>query len=153
MENFQKGDFVDFEGNVHYIVVCGKYYFQGIGFGFSVTNPKDIFDMERGKQIAENRCDTEQMYIEAPHGGFLRFNLEVLTKAYLDYLCNNPGIMIKGYNTRKTKYYRKEKILDKLSSMTESERNFIKKVGQFTNKEISEIKQLSKVLCTDKLFQ
>jgi hypothetical protein len=153
MENFQKGEFVDFEGNIHYVVVCGKYYDKGISFGFSITNPKDTFNMDRGEQIAESRCDTEQMYLEAPHGGFLRSELETFTKSYLDYLCNNPGITIKGYNTRKTKYYKKEKILDKLRSMTESERNFIKKVGQFTNKEISEIKQLSKVLCTDKLFQ
>lgn len=138
-------EFVDFNGEKRVVTSCTVYSsdFGGqILLGYSVQNPKDAYDKKIGEQIALNRAMSGDNTLEAYHNGILIENFDNIAEMHINYLLNNPGIMIKGYNKKREKFLLDQKNRALVESMTESKKNQLITLAQATPRDIEEAKKL-----------
>ena len=138
-------EFVDFNGVSRIVTSCAVYDndFGGqILLGYSVQNPKDEFDAKMGEKIAYSRALSGDNAVEAYHNGILIENFDKIAEMHMDYLINNPGIMIKGYNKKREKFLADKKNKAIVDSMTEEKKVELIALAQATPRDIEMAKKL-----------
>lgn len=162
--NFLSENFVDYQGNSHTVTVCMLNIYNIFSLGWSCSNPKDTYDENAAKVIAQERaypkwkklssdiCDIDfeksNNIIQVSRPGFALENFEEFSKdilsTYLKYLIKHPAVMIKGYNHEAGKYKEKIKAYDTLSKMTPEEIKNMKSLATTSPEEIEANKKLYK---------
>lgn len=139
--NYKVGEFVDYLGVTHKFVVCavstgnlkdseGNEVFnvlrmetyddymdeldipRALFLGVSICNPKDEFDLEKGKTIAYNKAttikDINHPAIYTTRPGFINTEVvEALLNNSVEYIKRDPGSVIPGYDEARKKYLKK----------------------------------------------
>lgn len=139
--NYKVGEFVDYLGETHKFVVCavstknfedreGNEVFnvlrmetyddymdeldipRALFLGVSICNPKDEFDLEKGKIIAYNKAttikDINHPAIYTTRPGFINTEVvEALLNNSVEYIKRDPGSVIPGYDEARKKYLKK----------------------------------------------
>lgn len=139
--NYKSGEFVDYLGETHKFVVCavstknfkdreGNEVFnvlrmetyddyvdemdfpRALFLGVSICNPKDEFDLEKGKIIAYNKAttikDINHPAIYTTRPGFINTEVvEALLNNSVEYIKRDPGSVIPGYDKARKKYLKK----------------------------------------------
>ena len=149
--NYKSGEFVDYLGETHKFVVCAVStknledsegnevfnvlrmetyddYIDEVDFpralflGVSICNPKDEFDLEKGKTIAYNKATTVKninhpaIYTTRP--GFINTEVvEALLNNSVEYIKRDPGSVIPGYDEARKKYLKKKEDEEFLASV------------------------------------
>lgn len=149
--SYKNGEFVDYLGETHKFVVCAVStksledsegnevfnvlrmetyddYVDEIDFpralflGVSICNPKDEFDLEKGKIIAYNKATTVKninhpaIYTTRP--GFINTEVvEALLNNSVEYIKRDPGSVIPGYDEARKKYLKKKENEEFLASV------------------------------------
>lgn len=114
MISFLTKEFTDFRGDKHLVTACIFRETSIWQLGWACQHVGDKCDMKLAKQIAVNRASNHRVnnVIECVAPGFIHANegkfMEFILKCYIDYLCDNPAIMIKGYKHEKTRYLKKQ---------------------------------------------
>jgi len=140
--NYKVGEFVDYLGGTHKFVICavstgnledseGNEVFnvlrmetsddyidemdfpRALFLGVAICNPKDEFDLEKGKMIAYNKAITVKninhpaIYTTRP--GFINTEVvEALLNNSIEYIKRDPGSVIPGYDEARKKYLKKK---------------------------------------------
>lgn len=148
---FVYGEFKDFKGETHKVVVCGITYVdidvKYLFIGAAIQNPKDEYNKALGEKIAYSKAEKEETWLSSSHLGLFNSNtVPYILKDYLGYICNNPSKFIKGYAEAEQKYH--QEILDKqyLSTLSDEDKSLIKKISSLSESFISNAKKLAKYL-------
>lgn len=97
---------VDKQEQTHHFVVCGvAVKGQGIGIGLSVTNPKDVHNIELGYTIAKGRALKKPIatYYVTPKYPLTENVLKDLVMNAVDDIMSYPDAFIGGINKKKSK--------------------------------------------------
>lgn len=148
--------FIDFKGLEHKVVACAisntpepiddgygelaisyiKYCYPEtvqcveriVSIGYSICNPEDTFDENKGKSIAYHKAlnNLSKPILCSPVKGVIN---KTLVKALLDqevkFVSENPERVIKGYNDSKARYEKRKKTEEEYNSLNENERNIV----------------------------
>lgn len=144
---YQVKELVDYEDKVHNVTACLIYdnVDKCIYLGYSISHPDDIYDSEIGETIAYERASTtENNYVYALKMGFLINNLDNILDMYLNYLVNNPGIMIKGYNKRKAKHNNEIKYKELINNLNYAQIEVLKQISNISEEQLVLARKLAK---------
>jgi len=176
--NYKVGEFVDYLGVTHKFVICAvstgnledskgnkvfnvlrretynDYMDEEIDFpralflGIAICNPKDEFDLEKGKIIAYNKAitvkDINHPAIYTTRPGFINTEVvEALLNNSVEYIKRDPGSVIPGYDEAHKKYLKKKENEEFLASVNPEILNLAKSIKSL-NKDSME--DLNKVL-------
>ena len=155
MENvsYLVGEFVDYLGKEHKIVICGllltesNYFDKVLSIGYSICNPNDEFNLDLGKKIALSRAQNYDRIISTNTPGILNNNLiDFILKSDLDFYKSNPDYIIRGYTDAKNKYERKQELKAEISKMSEVQLEIVKALAKCTADDINNAKEIAKLL-------
>lgn len=158
MEKYHNRSFTDFEGNKRIVTVC-ILHTEGTNaykLGWACQHPKDAQDNpEISKTIAKNRAASSKIigkikgnliYVE--HSGFIQANIDkfasLMLVMYADYLCENPGIMIKGYKYSKKKAIERMTVKKDLDTMSTADKLKMTILATASESDIDKAKNLYK---------
>lgn len=86
--------------------------------------------------------------VSALHTGFFKASEEEFTdfilQKYLNYLIDNPGVMLGGYNLKKKKYLEKQKAEEQISQMTAEDLSRMVLLAKSSKDSITSAKKLYK---------
>lgn len=136
--------FVDFENKPHIVTVC---LIQNNWFllGYSVCHPDEEYDEQKGKNIAHKRAESfDGNWISVGHKGMFMENADAILEMYLNYLLDNPGIMIGGYNARLKKFKEDVKYANILNSFTDEQLKTMTLLAKTSEEEFKLAKRLAK---------
>lgn len=155
---YKVGSFIDFKGLEHKIVACaisntpepiydgygklaisyidGEYSYEDnkqyvervVSIGYSVCNPEDTFDENKGKAIAYHKAlnNLSKPVLCSPVKGVINKTLiKALLNQEIKFISENPERVIKGYNDSKARYEKRKKAEDEYNSLSENERNIV----------------------------
>ena len=139
---FKHDSFKDFKGVEHkFTVALVIEHIENapknkirLATGVSVCCEKDEWNEETGKMISANRASAkhpESVYSSALAKSLLTDEViqDALTKE-ADFVRENPGVFIKGYDQAKKRYLRRQKAEKLWVEMTEEERNLLVKLHE-----------------------
>lgn len=160
--------FIDYKGEEHKIVVCAisstpesiddgygklavanvceeycysdttQYIERMVSIGYSVCNPEDTFNEDKGKLIAFHKAlnNFSKPVLCSPVKGVVnKILIKALLKQEIKFVKENPEKVIKGYDDSKARYERKKKTLEEYNSLSEEEKNLVDKVLKGENLE------------------
>ena len=86
--------------------------------------------------------------VSALHTGFFKVSEEefanFILQKYLNYLIDNPGVMLGGYNLKKKKYLEKQKAEEQISQMTAEDLSRMVLLAKSSKDSITSAKKLYK---------
>jgi hypothetical protein len=135
------GDFVDFEGHTHPVVICARstssenYISIDEGYaiaerevyiGVAICNPLDAFDLETGKKIAKMRTYNKFPKIISFEPGVVNSSLvKTLLENELIHIQKFPGKYIKGYKEKLENKMKFDAIKEQLDESSQEELSII----------------------------
>lgn len=148
--------FVDFKGVEHKFVVCAvssapenydelelavsyvyddyasydkrHYVERMVSIGYSVCNPEDKFNENKGREIAYRKALnnlSNPVLCSSVKGVVNKTLIKALLKQESKFVKENPERIIKGYNDSKARYEKKKKTQEEYNSLNENERNIV----------------------------
>lgn len=171
--NYKNGEFVDYMGNTHKFVVAAvstsnfdislnlyndfgdfveeRSVPKGIFIGIAICNPKDEFDLEKGKMIAYNKAvgmknlNHPAMYSARP--GFINTEVvDALLNNIVNYVKKDPGSVIEGYDDAKKKYMKKLADQEFLSNSSETLKKLATDIKSLTSEEVVDLNKLIELI-------
>lgn len=123
--------FIDFNGKKHFFTICAysvelsqnsALYTQlgiskKVSLGVAICNPVDEFDETIGKMLASSRAESGNIVMYANKKGCI--NTKVVSAFLMQeaqYIKNNPGYYIKGYEVTKKANVIKAKVAEELNN-------------------------------------
>jgi hypothetical protein len=154
IETYLTDSFEDFEGKKHYVTLCAlsqpapddmivtfkqsaniDIVMRTLSLGVAICNPDDQFSEESGKHIALNNAKSEKsitLYVN--HSGVINTrSVAAILAQEMEYIKQNPGKYIKGYNEAKKKYLHKKEYNDLYDTLDDAEQNVVMMIanGEF----------------------
>lgn len=143
--------FIDFKNLEHKIVACaishvlndGDEYIKDtinnnevpipkvVSLGIAICNPDDNYSKIVGKRMAYNKAinNLSNPVLYAPNLGIINSTLiKGLLKQEVNYIKNNPGLMIKGYNDSEKKYNSIQALKEEYNNMDSIDKQIIDKI-------------------------
>lgn len=148
--------FVDFKGEEHKVIACAisntpdttddcelaisyvygdyaeydrrQYVKRIVSVGYSVCNPEDTYNEEKGKNIAYHKAlgNLSNPVLCSPVNGIINKTLiKALLKQEVKFIKDNPERVIKGYNDSMARYEKRKKTLEEYNSLNENEKNIV----------------------------
>lgn len=136
---------IDFKGEEHkmILVAISRKFPQDIAevmdcnlkkvlyFGVSICNPGDPYDYNVGVKIAKSRALNSVPILYATNAGVINTPMvEALLKQEAEYIKNNPGTFISGYNKAKEDYEYSLKMQEYKESFTEDQNAVIENLSK-----------------------
>ena len=134
---YLSGDFVDFEGKTHPVVICArstssKNYITNdegsaiaereVYIGVSICNPVDVFDLVTGEKIARLRTYSNFPKIVSFERGVINSDLvQTLLENELLHIKKFPGKYIKGYKEKMDKFNLHESLSKEIRELPNDE--------------------------------
>ena len=169
--SYAYGEFNDYKGNMHRVIVCSvskrfknaecpfvteydnedEYYSElekSLSIGVAICNPIDEYDESKGEMMAYNRAISDgSIVLYSTRAGM--FNTQTVTAImnnYLDYIKRDPGSIIKGYDLAKKKWQERLDFLDDIKKMNEEDIKKIQILANSTQETIDYAKKIAKLL-------
>lgn len=105
-----------------------QYVERIVSIGYSICNPEDTFDENKGKSIAYHKAlnNFSKPILCSPVKGVINKTLvKALLNQEVKFVSENPERVIKGYNDSKARYEKRKKTEEEYNSLNENERNIV----------------------------
>lgn len=92
---------------------CINTVVKGLSLGYAICNPNDEYDYKVGVAKAVARAKNNKPVLFVTDGGLINTTMvDGLLEQEAEYLMNNPGKFIKGYQEAEKKYYENQEMAD-----------------------------------------
>ena len=148
--------FVDFKGEEHKVIACAvsntpdtlddcelaisyvdgdyasydlrQYEKRIVSVGYSICNPEDTYNEEKGKNIAYRKALknlSNPVLCPLVNGIINKTLTKALLKQEVKFIKDNPERVIRGYNDSMARYEKRKKTLEEYNALSEEERNLV----------------------------
>lgn len=111
-----------------------KYYenvVKKVKLGVSICNPEDSFNEEIGKKKAIHRAKNGNTALWATKCGYINGKVvKALLESEAEFIKNNPGLYIKGYDDMVKAYSKRKSMENFVNNLTEEEAHVINKLKE-----------------------
>lgn len=131
------------------VVGYAKNVSKILSFGVAICNPVDDYNPQQGEMIAYNRAkdyDTCPMIISNRAGFFNTVTVNAIINNYLEFIQNDPGSILKGYEAAKSKFFEEQDLKNDVSHMSEEEKTTVKILSEASPENIEYAKKVVKFL-------
>lgn len=118
---FNEGE--DFK-NLDYAIDNDDYYrgFRNLHVGVAICNPNDKFNEEIGKKIALGKAESSIPKLISTEPGIINNAVvQSLIQQEINYIKNNPGRFIPGYDEAVDKLKKKDKVISEIKNLNNDE--------------------------------
>ena len=133
---------------IHYTESAGEEDYQvvrrALRLGIAVCNPDDSFSEEKGKNSAIGRAMNSNPVLYATKSGIINTTLvDALLRQELDYVCNNPDVVIPGYTDSKKRYEYNQKMQAKINELSDSEKSCLEILTSSNSEQADKLLELA----------
>lgn len=146
----------DFRNNDKNIVFCANY-FKSVMYkcnilviSCAICHEDDTFNLETGKKIAYNKTlqiNKRDVIITTNRSGVLTEEIiQSILEKHADYIKNDLGFVIDGYNQAKKRFEEKNKIKEKYYNLSSDEQALTKTLSEMSKSKLDEFIKIGKTI-------